>query len=104
MGRGEWRLLVPLLLMMSMRVRTGRIAVKLEHVLHSKQTDEQPLPVPFCCRPWANSQPQGAYTGMLLNPLRQAGELLDIVNVVGGAGPAQLFLCFLSAFRRPDSP
>lgn len=31
---------------------------------------------------WKVSQPQGGYTGMYLNPLRQAGTALDMLNVM----------------------
>lgn len=31
---------------------------------------------------WKVSQPQGGYTGMYINPLRQAGTALDMLNVM----------------------
>ena len=48
------------------------------------------------CRKWADSQPQGANTGMLLNVLRQAGYHLDYVLVVGGAHACRGLLLLLS--------
>lgn len=35
------------------------------------------LPLAQSCRRWANSQPQGAHTGMSLNMIRSVGHMLD---------------------------